>query len=80
MAKNTKKIKKKTRQLAQKNKLRALRKLTAELLTVREKIASIHRRANLIDSAVRRVGREYIMPAGIERPDIDTALSYFRAD
>jgi len=72
--------KKKARELAQKKKLRKLKKLRAELSAVRDKLASIKRRAGLIDSAVRSVGRQYLAPEGTKNDELETALEYFRAD
>lgn len=81
MTKKTQKSKKKARRLSAQQKKRAELKSLREQIAIKQaEIEQIKRRAQLIDTAVRRVGREYIAPEGTVRPDIDTALEYFRAN
>ena len=75
-----KKSKKKARRLSAQQKRRAeLKSLREQIAINQAEIEQIKRRAQLIDSVVRRVGRSYIAPPGIEQPDLQTALEYFRA-
>jgi len=76
-----KKAKKKTRRRSpRQKKMAGLKKLRERSEALRAEITQLERRAHLIDSVVRRVGRDYIAPEGTMRPDIDTALDYFRAN